>query len=73
MSSLTVCVCVCVYTYIDDRQLAVLIFINLKGTHYSLLSQLHDVDACTFLVELQLKRPYLTRGSDLSTWEVSHY
>lgn len=30
---------------------------------------LHDIDACTFLVELQLKRPYLTRGSDLSTWE----
>eukprot|EP00256_Glycine_max_P065931 XP_025980526.1 dol-P-Man:Man(6)GlcNAc(2)-PP-Dol alpha-1,2-mannosyltransferase isoform X2 [Glycine max] len=30
---------------------------------------LHDVVACTFLVELQLKRPYLTRGSDLSTWE----
>ncbi|XP_014498800.1 dol-P-Man:Man(6)GlcNAc(2)-PP-Dol alpha-1,2-mannosyltransferase isoform X1 [Vigna radiata var. radiata] len=28
-----------------------------------------DVDACTFLVELQLNRPYLTRGSDLSTWE----
>ncbi|KAI4333577.1 hypothetical protein L6164_018364 [Bauhinia variegata] len=30
---------------------------------------LHDIDACTFLVELQLKRPYLTRGSDLSSWE----
>ncbi|KAJ1441672.1 GPI mannosyltransferase [Sesbania bispinosa] len=30
---------------------------------------LHDIDACTFLVELQLKRPYLTRGSDLSKWE----
>ncbi|XP_057457385.1 dol-P-Man:Man(6)GlcNAc(2)-PP-Dol alpha-1,2-mannosyltransferase [Lotus japonicus] len=30
---------------------------------------LHDIEACTFLVELQLKRPYLTRGSDLSTWE----
>ncbi|MED6169975.1 mannosyltransferase [Stylosanthes scabra] len=30
---------------------------------------LHDINACTFLVELQLKRPYLTRGSDLSTWE----
>ncbi|XLS85425.1 hypothetical protein HN51_035591 [Arachis hypogaea] len=30
---------------------------------------LHDIDACTFLVELQLKRPYLTRGSDMSTWE----
>ncbi|XP_061363407.1 dol-P-Man:Man(6)GlcNAc(2)-PP-Dol alpha-1,2-mannosyltransferase [Gastrolobium bilobum] len=30
---------------------------------------LHDIDACTYLVELQLKRPYLTRGSDLSTWE----
>ncbi|XP_047167751.1 dol-P-Man:Man(6)GlcNAc(2)-PP-Dol alpha-1,2-mannosyltransferase isoform X2 [Vigna umbellata] len=28
-----------------------------------------DVNACTFLVELQLNRPYLTRGSDLSTWE----
>ncbi|XP_010277032.1 PREDICTED: dol-P-Man:Man(6)GlcNAc(2)-PP-Dol alpha-1,2-mannosyltransferase [Nelumbo nucifera] len=31
---------------------------------------LRDVDACTFLVELQLNRPYLSRGSDLSTWEV---
>ncbi|CAK8535009.1 unnamed protein product [Lathyrus sativus] len=30
---------------------------------------LHDIDDCTFLVELQLKRPYLTRGSDMSTWE----
>ncbi|XP_020231367.1 dol-P-Man:Man(6)GlcNAc(2)-PP-Dol alpha-1,2-mannosyltransferase [Cajanus cajan] len=30
---------------------------------------LHDVDACTFLVELQLKRPYLTRGSNMSEWE----
>ncbi|KAE9620794.1 hypothetical protein Lal_00019309 [Lupinus albus] len=30
---------------------------------------LHDIDACTFLVELQLQRPYLTRGSDLSKWE----
>ncbi|KAF7836649.1 dol-P-Man:Man(6)GlcNAc(2)-PP-Dol alpha-1,2-mannosyltransferase [Senna tora] len=30
---------------------------------------LHDINACTFLVELQLKRPYLTLGSDLSTWE----
>lgn len=28
-----------------------------------------DIDVCTFLVELQLKRPYLTLGSDLSTWE----
>ncbi|XP_058095596.1 dol-P-Man:Man(6)GlcNAc(2)-PP-Dol alpha-1,2-mannosyltransferase [Magnolia sinica] len=30
---------------------------------------LRDLDACTFLVELDLKRPYATRGSDLSTWE----
>ncbi|KAK7257160.1 hypothetical protein RIF29_30931 [Crotalaria pallida] len=30
---------------------------------------LQNVDACTFLVELQLKRPYLTRGSDLLKWE----
>ncbi|XP_038685122.1 dol-P-Man:Man(6)GlcNAc(2)-PP-Dol alpha-1,2-mannosyltransferase-like [Tripterygium wilfordii] len=30
---------------------------------------LHDLDACTFLVELHLNRPYLYRGSDLSIWE----
>lgn len=30
---------------------------------------LRDVDTCTLLVELQLNRPYPTRGSDLSTWE----
>ncbi|KAI4388260.1 hypothetical protein MLD38_000603 [Melastoma candidum] len=31
---------------------------------------LRDLDACTFLVELQLSRPYPTRGNDLSKWEV---
>ncbi|PIN16567.1 Mannosyltransferase [Handroanthus impetiginosus] len=31
---------------------------------------LQDVDKCTFLVELQLQRPHLYRGSDLETWEV---
>ncbi|KAH6795756.1 hypothetical protein C2S51_036742 [Perilla frutescens var. frutescens] len=31
---------------------------------------LQDVDKCTFLVELHLQRPYLPRGSDLTTWEV---
>ncbi|XP_059661425.1 dol-P-Man:Man(6)GlcNAc(2)-PP-Dol alpha-1,2-mannosyltransferase [Cornus florida] len=31
---------------------------------------LQDLANCTFLVELQLQRPYPTRGSDLSTWEV---
>ncbi|CAI0438142.1 unnamed protein product [Linum tenue] len=30
---------------------------------------LNDIDACTFLVELQLNRPYPSRGSDLSKWE----
>ncbi|KAJ6950075.1 dol-P-Man:Man(6)GlcNAc(2)-PP-Dol alpha-1,2-mannosyltransferase-like [Populus alba x Populus x berolinensis] len=30
---------------------------------------IRDLEACTFLVELQLDRPYPTRGSDLSTWE----
>lgn len=30
---------------------------------------LQDVEACTFLVELQLNRPYPSRGSDLSKWE----
>ncbi|OAY54789.1 dol-P-Man:Man(6)GlcNAc(2)-PP-Dol alpha-1,2-mannosyltransferase [Manihot esculenta] len=28
-----------------------------------------DLETCTFLVELQLDRPYPSRGSDLSTWE----
>ncbi|KAJ4726436.1 Mannosyltransferase [Melia azedarach] len=30
---------------------------------------LQDIDKCTFLVELQLNRPYPYRGSDLSKWE----
>ncbi|KAJ6830032.1 dol-P-Man:Man(6)GlcNAc(2)-PP-Dol alpha-1,2-mannosyltransferase [Iris pallida] len=30
---------------------------------------LRDIEACDFLVELDLKRPYPARGSDLSTWE----
>jgi alpha-1,2-mannosyltransferase len=34
------------------------------------MSQLQDLRACTFLVELQLNRPSPTRGSDSSTWEV---
>lgn len=36
-----------------------------------LMLQFHDVDKCTFLVELHLQRPYVPRGSDLNTWEVS--
>ncbi|XP_027061934.1 alpha-1,2-mannosyltransferase ALG9 [Coffea arabica] len=31
---------------------------------------LQDLEKCTFLVELQLQRPVLSRGSDLSKWEV---
>ncbi|PWA95009.1 alg9-like mannosyltransferase family [Artemisia annua] len=31
---------------------------------------LQDVERCDFLVELQLQRPFLSRGSDLSKWEV---
>ncbi|KAF6158310.1 hypothetical protein GIB67_022390 [Kingdonia uniflora] len=31
---------------------------------------LRDLEACDFLVELQLQRPYPSRGSDLPTWEV---
>ncbi|XP_048442614.1 dol-P-Man:Man(6)GlcNAc(2)-PP-Dol alpha-1,2-mannosyltransferase-like isoform X3 [Pyrus x bretschneideri] len=34
------------------------------------LQYLRDLDQCTFLVELQLSRPFPSRGSDLSTWEV---
>ncbi|XVF04354.1 hypothetical protein REPUB_Repub05bG0075400 [Reevesia pubescens] len=30
---------------------------------------LQDLQACTFLVELQLNRPYTYRGNDLSAWE----
>lgn len=30
---------------------------------------LRDLEACTFLVELHLNRPYPYRGADLSTWE----
>lgn len=36
-----------------------------------LILQLHDIDKCTFLVELHLQRPYIPRGSNLNTWEVS--
>lgn len=31
---------------------------------------LQDVERCDFLVELQLQRPFLSRGSDLLKWEV---
>lgn len=31
---------------------------------------LQDLEACTLLVELHLKRPFAYRGGDLSTWEV---
>ncbi|KAK2997272.1 hypothetical protein RJ639_026348, partial [Escallonia herrerae] len=31
---------------------------------------LHDPERCNLLIELQLQRPYPSRGSDLSTWEV---
>ncbi|KAH9617532.1 hypothetical protein KSS87_006504 [Heliosperma pusillum] len=31
---------------------------------------LRDLESCTLLVELHLKRPFAYRGSDLSTWEV---
>ncbi|XP_038985116.1 dol-P-Man:Man(6)GlcNAc(2)-PP-Dol alpha-1,2-mannosyltransferase isoform X2 [Phoenix dactylifera] len=31
---------------------------------------LHDIEACTFLVELDLKRPYPARGTDSSKWEI---
>ncbi|XP_020244579.1 dol-P-Man:Man(6)GlcNAc(2)-PP-Dol alpha-1,2-mannosyltransferase [Asparagus officinalis] len=30
---------------------------------------LRDIDRCTLLIELDLKRPYPARGSDLSKWE----
>jgi alpha-1,2-mannosyltransferase len=30
---------------------------------------LKDIGACSLLVELDLRRPYPSRGSDLSTWE----
>ncbi|MBA0573984.1 hypothetical protein Golob_001227 [Gossypium lobatum] len=30
---------------------------------------LRDIEACTFLVELQLNRPFPYRGNDLSAWE----
>ncbi|MQL98600.1 hypothetical protein Taro_031312 [Colocasia esculenta] len=30
---------------------------------------LKDINACTFLVELDLRRPYPSRGSDMSRWE----
>ncbi|XP_042494529.1 dol-P-Man:Man(6)GlcNAc(2)-PP-Dol alpha-1,2-mannosyltransferase [Macadamia integrifolia] len=32
---------------------------------------LRDLEACTFLVELELQRPYPSRGSDMSIWEVA--
>lgn len=30
-----------------------------------------DTEVCTFFVELDLKRPFPARGTDLSTWEVN--
>lgn len=34
------------------------------------LVQFGDIGACTFFIELDLRRPYLARGTDLSKWEV---
>ncbi|XP_049414116.1 dol-P-Man:Man(6)GlcNAc(2)-PP-Dol alpha-1,2-mannosyltransferase isoform X2 [Solanum stenotomum] len=31
---------------------------------------LKDPEQCTLLIELQLQRPYPTRGSDMTTWEI---
>lgn len=31
---------------------------------------LKDPEHCTLLIELQLQRPYPTRGSDMTTWEI---
>ncbi|KAK8956345.1 Dol-P-Man:Man(6)GlcNAc(2)-PP-Dol alpha-1,2-mannosyltransferase [Platanthera guangdongensis] len=33
------------------------------------MQYLHDVESCTLFVELDLRRPYPSRGSDLSKWE----
>lgn len=38
-----------------------------KASHNQFLQ---DVEKCDFLVELQLQRPFPSRGSDLSKWEV---
>ncbi|KAF3791813.1 Dol-P-ManMan(6)GlcNAc(2)-PP-Dol alpha-1-2-mannosyltransferase [Nymphaea thermarum] len=35
----------------------------------SYIGELRNIEACTFLIELDLRRAYPTRGSDLSTWE----
>ncbi|PKU82316.1 dol-P-Man:Man(6)GlcNAc(2)-PP-Dol alpha-1,2-mannosyltransferase [Dendrobium catenatum] len=33
------------------------------------MQYLHDIDACTLFVELDLRRPHPSRGRDLSKWE----
>lgn len=33
-------------------------------------TQLPDTEQCSFFIELDLKRPYPSRSSDLSKWEV---
>lgn len=43
----------------------------LSATCWLFWLQLKDIEACTLLVELDLRRPYPSRGNDLSTWEVS--
>lgn len=32
--------------------------------------QLKDTERCSFFIELDLKRPYPSRSTDLSKWEV---
>jgi alpha-1,2-mannosyltransferase len=43
---------------------------SLKHWEQTFLLQLKDIGACSLLVELDLRRPYPSRGSDLSKWEV---
>ncbi|KAK6132605.1 hypothetical protein DH2020_033707 [Rehmannia glutinosa] len=52
--------------FVFEKVLLVVAFM----VHLQFLTFLQDLDKCTFLVELQLQRPYLSRGSDLNTWEV---
>lgn len=59
------------YKLVDISKLVLFSLSIISLMTHHLLLQLSDLDACTFLVELQLNRPYITRGSDMSTWEVN--
>ncbi|PQP93085.1 dol-P-Man:Man(6)GlcNAc(2)-PP-Dol alpha-1 2-mannosyltransferase [Prunus yedoensis var. nudiflora] len=56
--------------WVELHQPHCILTIRTKLLTTNIFLQLRDLEQCTFLVELQLSRPFPSRGSDLSTWRV---